>query len=345
MTVDDECTALAFAPDGRIAYSARHLLKARRYEMQRDDIWLVGADGKRKRILNGEKLVRSSAPFSYTVGALRWSPDGHSLTAELLTMQVTDLERGDTRDGVLTLLLDGSGKEIRIAGADSVIPEAINGAWLADGVTVVYMAEAVQPKLLYSIHSVRPVAGRGGALFADRVFVAAAWNAKQNTGVAVERDRSLSGPPRLVKLDLMRETVQEIATLDGFAGGLTLSPSGTRVAYYRDHETLEIRDLAAPARFVRLRVIFGLYQWEPGERRILLKRSSEHKSADLVWFDVPALADPPAPASAAASGVLEPSFTPALHALSFRDFELSPDGRFLAVIQPGKRNLLVYLLR
>jgi hypothetical protein len=31
-----------------------------------------------------------------------------------------------------------------------------------------------------------------------------------------------------------------------------------------------------------------------------------------------------------------------LHGLSFRDFELSPDGRFLAVIQPGKRNLLVY---
>jgi len=27
--------------------------------------------------------------------------------------------------------------------------------------------------------------------------------------------------------------------------------------------------------------------------------------------------------------------------LTFRDFELSPDGRYLAVAQPGKRNLLI----
>jgi len=40
--------------------------------------------------------------------------------------------------------------------------------------------------------------------------------------------------------------------------------------------------------------------------------------------------------------VPEAELRPVLHGLSFRDFELSPDGHFLAVIQPGKRNLLVY---
>jgi hypothetical protein len=30
--------------------------------------------------------------------------------------------------------------------------------------------------------------------------------------------------------------------------------------------------------------------------------------------------------------------------LTFRDFAISPDGRFLAVIIPGKRNLLVFPL-
>jgi hypothetical protein len=31
-----------------------------------------------------------------------------------------------------------------------------------------------------------------------------------------------------------------------------------------------------------------------------------------------------------------------LHDLEFRQFELSPDGKFLGVVEPGKRNLLVY---
>jgi len=30
--------------------------------------------------------------------------------------------------------------------------------------------------------------------------------------------------------------------------------------------------------------------------------------------------------------------------LSFRDFAISPDGRFLAIVPPGKRNLAIYPL-
>ena len=346
LTVDETCNAFAYAPDGRIAYAVRHILTTKRLEIQRDDIWLLSLDGKRHRIVNGEKLVQGPrrggvVPFSYAIQSLRWSPDGTRLTAEMLTSEMIN-ERGDTREGVLTVLLDENGKEIKTGGTDGAIPEGVNATWLADGVTVVYLQEAVKPKLLYAIRSVRPVAGRGGALFSDHAFVAVAWNAKQNTAVAIERERSLSGPPQLVALDLIKETRRELASLDGFVGGLSLSPSGTKIAYFRDHEVLEIRDLAAPERVARLHVAFGPYQWALEERRILLKRGLERRSGDLAWVGVPPLDRPNTKSGGGPAAVAEAELRPVLHGLTFRDFELSPDGRFLAVVQPGKRNLLVY---
>ncbi len=343
-TVDDECTALAYAPDGRIAYAVRHILNTRRLEIQRDDIWVLGSDGKRRRIVNGERLVRGPAAFSYAIQSLRWAPDGQRLTVEMLTSQMIN-DRGDTKEGVLTLLIDEHGREIKIEGADSVIPGGTNAAWLADGVTVVYLQEAVKPKLLYSIQSVRPIAGRTVPLFADHTFAAAAWNAKESTGIGVERERSLSGPPRLVTLDLLNQTSRNLVTLDGFAGELTLSPSGKKVAYFRDHEVLEIRDLAAPERVARVRALYGPLRWTQDERRILLKRSPEHRSGDLVWITVPT-AEPVAVKSVSSSQPIpEAEAQPVLHGVTFRDFQISPDGRFLAVIQVGKRNLLVYPLQ
>ncbi len=348
LTIDDECTALAYAPDGRIVYSVRHILSTRHLDIQRDDVWLLGLDGKRRRILNGEKLIQGPrhagpVPFSYAIQSLRWSPDGTKLTAEMLTSQMIN-EHGDTKEGVMTLLFDDSGKEIRIPGGDSVMPETTNAAWLADGATVVFLQEAVKPKLLFSVGSLRPAAGRGAALFADHAFLAVAWNAKLNTGVAIERDRSLSGPPRLVALDPIKDTTRELTTLDGYVGGLALSPSGARVAYYHDHGTIEVREMAAPERVARVRAAFGTFQWAPDEKRLLLKRALERKSGDLVWISLPALAvDTQRPGTAPVVSEIE--LQPVLHGLNFRDFDLSPDARFLAVLQPGKRNLLIYPLR
>ena len=353
LTINEECMAAAYAPDGRIAYAVRRILTTRHLDIERDDIWMLERDGKRKRIVNGEKLVHGPhgagpAPFSYAVQSLRWSPDGTRLTVEMLTSQMIN-ERGDTQEGVLTLLVDESGKEIRIAGADSVIPNGTNAAWLSDGATVVYVSEAMKPKLLYSIHSVRPAAGRGSDLFSDRAFAGAAWNAKQNTAVAIERDRSLTGAPRLVALDLFKETVKELATLEGFVGGLTLSPSGAKVAYFRSADMLEVRDLGAPERVARVRVAQGTYHWDPSEQRVLIKRGLERKTGDLAWVALPPLQAPAAqPAGKFDAGPplvteIEPQLI--LHGLTFRDFDLSSDGKSLAVIQPGKRNLLIYSLK
>jgi len=58
--------------------------------------------------------------------------------------------------------------------------------------------------------------------------------------------------------------------------------------------------------------------------------------------------DRPPPLSAHAPGqdipIAQPVPAPILHGLTFRDFAISPDGRFLAVIIPGKRSLLVFPL-
>ena len=341
LDIDDDIRAFAFAPDGRLVYAVRHLMKVRRLELQRDDVWLLASDGKRRRIVNGEKLIKGPAAFSYSIQSLTFSPDGSRLTADLRTVVLTD-ERGDTQEGQLTLLLDDSGKEIKISGADSVIPGATHAAWLADGVTVVYLTEDAKPGLLFSIGSVRPVAGRGGSLFDGRFFTAVAWDAKRNSAVAIERDRSLAGPPRLVVLDLLKESRREIATLENYIGGLTVSPTGAKAAYFTDPDTLVIRELAAPGRIARLRIALGNYEWTPDERRILIKRGSEKRSGDLVWVTLPSLTTI-APGTSGPPPQEAP-LEPALHGLTFRDFALSPDGRQLAVLQPGNRHLLIYPL-
>ena len=85
LKIDDDITRFAYSAGGRIAYAARHVFSAKKIDLQRDDIWIYEPDGKKHRILLGEKFVRGTGPFSYTVRGLRWSPDGHKLAAELAT--------------------------------------------------------------------------------------------------------------------------------------------------------------------------------------------------------------------------------------------------------------------
>src|SRR6202011_3304712 len=90
--------------------------------------------------------------------------------------------------------------------------------------------------------------------------------------------------------ELLAQDDRELATLDGYEGGLSFSPSAKRVAYFIDKEVLEVRDLTDPTKIARLRIGFGTFQWSPDETRILLKRAPEKKSGDLVWIEIPALA-------------------------------------------------------
>jgi hypothetical protein len=357
LKIDDDITRFAYSAGGRIAYSTRHVFSIKKIELQRDDIWICEPDGKKHRILDGQKFVRGTGPFSYTVHAIRWSPDGGKLAIELATSEMIS-NGGATREGVSTLLLDDSGREITIAGGDSFIPGASNAVWTADGATVVYLTARPTPPtpphyeelpkndkdIIHIMNRVQPAAGPASPVFAGHSFSAVAWNAAKDGGAAIESILptalgSLVPPPNLVGLDLARQTLRVFSTLQGYAGGLTLSPSSKNVAYWIDNGQLEIRDVEAPNRAVRLRVPIGILAWSGDETRVMVKRGAEAQTGGLVWFTVPPLATV---AAGAAPRTEEAPPQSVLYDLGFRLFNISPDGKLLAVIEPGRHNLLVY---
>src|SRR5579862_2144980 len=335
MTIDEDVTAFAFAPDGRIVFAVNRPFKTKQYDLEHDDVWMQEAGGKRKRIFIGEKFQRGAAAFTYSVNSFRWSPNGHLILAELFTASVD--ESGKTVDAPMTLVLDEAGKEVKM-GEDNVIKDASKPTWLQDNATVIYFTEVLKPKVLFSFHYTNR-AGAPGLVFEGRTFLDAVPVPGTNTEYAVERDKNLSGPPRLQKLEMLAQDDKEIATLDAFEGGLALSPSGTKIAYYIDKEVIEVRDLTAPNKFARVRGGYGVFRWAPDETRKLLKRSVEKKSGDLVWIPIPPLL---AHAAGADIEVAQPTPVTILRGLTFREFAFSPDGKFIGVIVPGRRNLAVY---
>jgi dipeptidyl aminopeptidase/acylaminoacyl peptidase len=340
-SIDEEVTAFAFAPDGRIVYSVYRKLKTKAYDaLEHDDIWLQEAGGKRRRLLEGQKYARGNQTFSYLIDSFRWSPNGRFILAQLFTTTV-ESDSGNGVDSYQTLVFDDSGHEIRIAKGDNVILDAANATFLPDNATVFFLSETLKPLPLFAIKSTRLATGTFPSFYEGRSFRDVVWLKDMNFAIAVEQDRSLSGPPRLQHLDLFSDDHQELATLDGYEGGLSVSPSRKKVAYFIDKEVLEIRDLAFPSRVARIRVGLGIFRWSPDESRILLKRAPEKKSGDLVWIALPPLA---VPAKGQDIPVSQPEPSPIFRGISFRQFDISPDGRFLAVTMPGKRNLLVFPL-
>jgi hypothetical protein len=337
--IDEEITAFAFGPDGRIVYAVRRPYKTKKYDLEHDDIWMQDAGGKRRRIFQGDKFTRGERPFTYSVDSFRWSPSGHVILAQLFITAIVD-DSGKTEDATATLVLEDNGKEVKLGGTDSFVNPAGNATWLADNLTIVYATITVkQPQTLYSFHFTNAATGPAGNCFEGRTFMSADPIPQTNSAIAVERDKAQTGPPRLQRLELLAQDDRELATLESFAGGLAVSPGGHKVAYFIDHEVLEVRDIAEPTHLVRLRVGYGVVHWSADEAQILVKRAPEKKSGDIVSINVPELV---VPASGRSIPVLEPTLTPVLHALAFRDFAISPDGRLLAVVAPGKRNLQLF---
>jgi len=337
MAVDDEVTAFAYAPDGRIVFSVRRMFKSKKYDMQRDDIFIAEANGKRRRILEGQKFTHGDKPFTYQVESFTWSPNGHYIAVQLFTTTV-DPEDEHHDDARALLLLDDSGHEVRPRG-DELVMDAEQPMWLRDNATLVYLTEEISTRELFSLHYLYMSGGPDAKVFEGRTFAAAVRIPGSNSAIAIERDRNMEGPPRVQKLELLAQENQELATLDAYFGGLSISPSGTKIAYFLDREVMEIRDLQKPDRVARLRVGLGVVQWNADETEIYVKRTVEKKSADLVSFRVPGLT---AFRRGQAVPVLEPEPRQLLHGLAIREYGLSADGRYLAVVLPGKRNLQVF---
>ena len=339
-SIDDEITAFSFGPNGAIAFSVYHKLKTKLYDLEHDDLWIEESRGKRRRLLEGQKYTRDNQLFSYLVDSFRWSPNGRYLLVQLMITTVHN-DSGEATNSVQTLLYDDSGHEVRIDKGDSFILNSSNAAFLPDNNTIAYLTQVVPALPLFSIKTTRLSSGTVPSPYEGRTFREVAWIPGMNFAAAVEQDHAMSGPPRLQYLDVLNDSAKELATLEGYEGGLTVSPDRTKAAYFIDREVLEIRSLSSPNQVARMRVGLGVYRWTTDGSRIFLKRSPEKKSGDLVWFPVPPLAavspDKEIPVS-------QPTPVPVLHGLSFREFSLSPDDGLLGVVVPGKRNLLVFSL-
>jgi Tol biopolymer transport system component len=326
LTINEDCIAFAFGRSERIVYAVRHVFGEMSFDLERDDFWLHEPGKKDHRILNGQRLFMTGQYFSYVVRGIHWSPDGTRLAAELFTTTVLD-RRGTTKDQAMTLLFDTEGREIKLPGSGSLVPDAVNPAWLGDGATLAYLVEENKTLHLFGIDAVQLTSGAGQRVFPDAHFLAVAWIAGASQALAVETDPQFSGKPRLVFLDLAKQEIRELASLDGFSGGLSVSPSGKHVAYFRDPEHFEVRTLADPPHAQALKLLMGAYDWSPDEQRILLKSAPARKSGSLQWIRL-------------ADGSPQDLF----HGLAVHEISISPDGRFLGVLSPGKRTLNVYPL-
>ncbi|MHB8413656.1 MAG: WD40 repeat domain-containing protein [Candidatus Acidiferrales bacterium] len=321
------CRAFAVSSDGRVACATFRQLKFGHYTIERDNVWMLTRKGKKKEIVDGEKLVNSPTPFSFAINRLAFSPDGHRLTVQMTTDQVTNTQ-GDTHESKLVDLMSDDGKEIPVKGTKtSVIEDGIQANWLADGATVAYLLRDEDSELLYRVGIVHPAIGAGSAIFSGHFFTAVAWDPAHNSAVAIERDQALSGPIKLVRLDLLRGIDETLAILDGYIGQLALSPSGDKVAYFRDGDTLEVRSVTNPKIATTVHCAYGTFAWGANEQRVLLKRGPEKQLSDLVWVSIPG-----------------GNLTPILHDLVYHSFGVSPDGHTLAVTEPGNNKISIYPL-
>jgi hypothetical protein len=321
---EEDVQAFTVSQDNKIACAVPRMKRIKKIVIERDDLWVVTPSGGKKRIVEGDKFMPVPPPTTYVVDSLAWSPDGRRIAMSMNVQIISTDDTSAVTGGKQIALLEEDGQEIKVAGSKSrFIEDAWNGAWLADGATVVYLA-GVGP---YKIMRLRPTDGKTTELFEGHTFDAVTWDAKRNQAFAVGRNLSVSGRLALVQLDLVNETVREISRLEEFFGKLSVSSSGKRVGYFENGDTITVIDVANSQKPLRVRAGIGRFEFARDERRVLLKRGPEEKSGDLVWV-----------------GLADGSFRPILHALLVHDFRIAPDGESIIVTDPGRRILKVYPL-
>jgi hypothetical protein len=342
LVIEEDCQAFDISSENAIVYAVPRLKRVRQVIIERDDISIATGPGKSKRIVEGEKFMPFPPPAGYVVESLAWSPDGRRIAVNMALEKTppgfNDKEakkRGDLGEdddkplsgvtgGRAIALLDDDGHEIKVANSKSrFIEDAIHGTWLPDDATVVYQTGGGP----YAIARVRPADGKTDTLFEGHTFNAIIWDAKRNRAFAIGENLGLRRGLTLVRLDLLQEVVTEIAHIENYQGALSLSPSGTKVAFFEDGDYINVIDTAHPSKSVRVRAGYGRFEWSRDERRVLLKRGPFERSNLLVWV-----------------GLYDASFSSILHGLEFHDFQIAPDESSIAVTDPGKRVLRLYPL-
>lgn len=341
LVIDDDCQAFDIAANNWIVFAVPKLKRIKKLIIERDEIDVATGPGKGKRLVDVDKFMPPEPPSGYVVNTLAWAPDDKHVAASI-TMQEPppgyhphikkkgEEDRSDDSDVFsvggrkAVALFDGDGNEVKVAGSkDRFIQDATNATWLADGQTVVYLSLATP----YAITRVNPSTGESKVLFEGHTFDTVIWDASRNRAFAVSSNLSLRGRPTILALDLVHESVTELATIDNYNGSLAVSKSGEKIGFFEDGDTIEVIDIDNPSKRIKVNAGLGRFEWGNDDDRVLLKRGPLEESNDLVWV-----------------GLHDDSFTPVLHDLEFHDFRISPDGESLAVTIPGKRVLKVYPL-
>ena len=347
MVIDEDCQTFDIAQNNAIVYAVPHIKEVKRLTFERDDIAIATGGGKTRRIVDADKFMSWPPHRGYIVNSLAWAPDGHHIAVNM-TLQAAppgfddktskkkgELEELDAEEerkppsaaegnGRAIALLDDDGHEIKVAGLKTRFLEgAFGGTWLADGESVVYLTGGSA----FTIMRVRPADGKASALFEGHTFNTVIWDAPRNRAFAITDTLGIHRGLTLVELDLLHETVTDIAHVENYQGSLALSPSGKKIGFFEDGDYVDVVDVLHPSKPLRVRVGFGRFGWSKDERRILLKRGPADKSNILLWV-----------------GLYDGSFRSILHDLEFRNFEIAPDGETIAVTTPGKRVLKVYSL-
>jgi hypothetical protein len=344
LVINDDCQVFDIASNNSIVYAVPHLKRIRRLVLERDDISVAIPPGKTRQIVDADKFLPPTPPAGFVVNSLSWSPDGRRIAVSLTLQQAPagftmdkkqakkqgNMDDNDQNTPILPrgggkaiALLEEDGREIKVANSKTQFIEGgVDATWLADGKTAVYLTGGPP----WSISRVQPDDGKTSVLFEGHKFDAVVWDAKRDQAFAIG-DLSLRGQQTLVKLDLLHEFVTEIARVKNYQGSLTVSPSGDKVGYFVDGDTVEVIDVLHPDQPLQMRVGYGRFGWGREERHILLKRGPEERSNILLWV-----------------GLYDGTFKSVLHGLVYHDFEIAPDGQTLAITDPGKRVLKVYPL-
>jgi hypothetical protein len=342
LVIEEDCQAFDISADNAIVYAVPRLKRVRQLIIERDDISIATGPGKGKRIVEGEKFMPFPPPAGYMVDSLAWSPDGRRIVVNMSLQKPPagfddkdakkrgnlgeddDKPISSVTGGRAIALLDDEGHEIKVANSKTrFIEDAVRGTWLQDDATVVYQTGGGP----YAITRVRPGDGKTDSLFEGHTFNAIVWDAKRNRGFAIGENLGLRRGLTLVQLDLVGEVVTEIAHIESYQGALSLSPSGTKIAFFEDGDYIDVIDTEHRSKTVQVRAGYGRFEWSRDERRVLLKRGPFDRSNLLLWV-----------------GLYEESFSSILHGLEFHDFQIAPDASSIAVTEPGKRVLRLYPL-
>lgn len=357
LLIEEDCQSFAIAPNGKIAFAVRRIKGVKKLILERDDIWVSDPDGKRKRILEGDKWIPYTEKMSYSIQSLRWSPDSQRLIAQLEMQSMGADPNATPLGGRSILLLDENGSIVTVASNEpkpvpaaapnapakpsgfsssddndssaaakpaarpGVVEGVSDATWLNDGKTIAFLSGAGP----YTISTMHPADGKKNVLFEGKTFIAVAWNGAHNQAAAISY--GVRGNLTLMELDLSRETLRDLAPIPGYDSSLSISPSGKRIGFFYNGDVLEVRDLANPQKPIDVRAGAGKFEWGKDERRVLLKRGMDKRSNNLVWITLS-----------------DGNFRPFMHDILFHDFEIMPDGDTIAITEPGKRTLKIFRL-